>query len=125
RTRAGPPPAAARGRTGTAPPILVQAGPDAGHHFNQARGDAGAGGAAPQCASKDVPASKLAITKTATETSYSAVGQTIHYQIVATNTGNTTLTNVTVLDAAATGLRCTPPNRSSPAPPAPPDRTST
>ena len=33
----------------------------------------------------------LAITKDATETSYNAVGEVIHYTIVATNDGNTTL----------------------------------
>ena len=33
----------------------------------------------------------LSIVKDDTESSYSAVGQTIHYTIVVTNTGNTTL----------------------------------
>ena len=37
----------------------------------------------------------LTITKDATETSYSAVGDVIHYTITATNDGNTTLSNVT------------------------------
>ena len=40
----------------------------------------------------------LAITKAATETNYNAVGQVIHYTIVATNDGNTTLAAVTVTD---------------------------
>src|SRR2546425_4591203 len=43
----------------------------------------------------------------------SAVGQVIHYTIVATNDGNTTLNNVTVTDANATLGTCTPANGSS------------
>ena len=46
------------------------------------------------CRRQDVPGTQnphLAITKVATETSYSAVGEVIHYTIVATNDGNTTL----------------------------------
>ena len=46
------------------------------------------------CRRHDVPATQnphLAITKVATETSYSAVGDVIHYTIVATNDGNMTL----------------------------------
>jgi uncharacterized repeat protein (TIGR01451 family) len=58
----------------------------------------------------------LSITKDATETSYNAVGQTIHYNIVATNTGNTTLAAVTITDANATLGTCTPANGSSLAP---------
>src|SRR6185295_10007998 len=49
-----------------------------------------------------------ALTKTATELSYDAVGDVIHYTIVATNDGNVTLHNVTVTDPNATGLSCTP-----------------
>ena len=43
---------------------------------------------------RDVPGAQnphLAITKVATESSYNAVGQMIHYTIVATNDGNVTL----------------------------------
>ena len=43
---------------------------------------------------EDVPAVQtpaLAITKVATESSFDAVGDVIHYTIVATNTGNMTL----------------------------------
>ena len=50
----------------------------------------------------------LTIVKDATETSYNAVGDVIHYTIIATNDGNTTLTNVTVTDPNAGGLNCTP-----------------
>ena len=44
----------------------------------------------------------LAITKVATEASYDAVGEVIHYTIVATNDGNVTLHNVTVTDPNVT-----------------------
>ena len=53
------------------------------------------------CDSEDVPALQnphLAITKAATEANYDAVGDVIHYTIVATNDGNVTLHNVTVTD---------------------------
>ena len=40
----------------------------------------------------------LSITKAATEPSYDAVGEVIHYTIVATNVGNMTLDGVTVTD---------------------------
>ncbi len=45
-----------------------------------------------------VQAPTLSIAKVATESSFNAVGQTIHYTIVATNVGNTTLAAVTVAD---------------------------
>ena len=52
----------------------------------------------------------LAITKVATETGFSKVGDVIHYTIVATNDGNMTLSNVTVTDPNVAGLTCTPAN---------------
>jgi len=55
----------------------------------------------------------LSITKTATEKSYSAVGDVIHYTIVAKNDGNVTLPAVTVVDPKVSGLTCTPANGSS------------
>jgi len=58
----------------------------------------------------------LSITKVATESGYSHVGDVIHYTIVATNDGNTTLAAVTVTDPNAAGLTCTPANGSSLAP---------
>ncbi len=45
----------------------------------------------------------LAITKTPSPTTYSAVDETIHYTITVTNTGNVTLTNILVTDPQ-TGL---------------------
>jgi len=59
------------------------------------------------------PNPHLSITKVATETSYSAVGNVIHYTIVATNDGNTTLAAVTVADPKVSSLSCTPANGSS------------
>ena len=105
--------------TCTATHTVTQADLDAGHYANTACVDDGAGGAAQQCASKDVPAVQaptLSITKAATETSFDAVGQTIHYTIVATNVGNTTLAAVTVTDPGVSGLTCTPANGSALAP---------
>ena len=81
--------------TCTATHTVTQADLDAGHYANTACVDDGAGGAAEACANKDVPGSQtphLTITKVAPETSYSAVGDVIHYTIVATNDGNMTLT---------------------------------
>src|SRR5439155_4993766 len=58
----------------------------------------------------------LTITKTPTETFFSKVGDVIHYTIVATNDGNTTLASVTVSDPKVSNLSCTPANGSSLAP---------
>src|SRR5262249_30706814 len=46
--------------------------------------------------------------KVATESGFSHVGDVIHYTIVATNTGNVTLHNVTVTDPQVTDLLCVP-----------------
>ena len=50
----------------------------------------------------------LDIKKSVTETSYSKVGDVLHYTIVATNTGNVTLTGVTVSDPKLGTLVCNP-----------------
>ena len=62
------------------------------------------------------PAPHLSIAKSVTETGYSKVTDVLHYTIVATNDGNTTLTAVTVSDPSVSGLSCTPANGSSLAP---------
>jgi uncharacterized repeat protein (TIGR01451 family) len=51
------------------------------------------------------------VVKSATQTSYSSVGQTINYNYLVTNTGNVTLTNVTINDphTGLTGLTCPDP----------------
>ncbi len=58
----------------------------------------------------------LVIDKTTAEPNYGAVGDIIHYTIVATNDGNTTIAAVTVTDPNASGLSCTPANGSPLAP---------
>ena len=50
----------------------------------------------------------ITITKVATETSYSAIGDIIHYTIAVTNTGNVILTDIVVTDPL-TGLNQTIP----------------
>src|SRR5262249_1691036 len=74
--------------TCTATHAVTQADIDAGSYRNTACVDDGPGGAAQACDHVDVPPTQsphLAIRKTATETGYNAVGQVIHYTIVATN----------------------------------------
>ena len=73
----------------------------------------------PEADSEAVPLAQspaLSITKVATESSYDSVGDVIHYTIVATNTGNTTLAAVTVTDPDVSNLLCTPANGSPLAP---------
>ncbi len=105
--------------TCTATHTITQADIDAGNYLNTACVDDGPDGAAEVCDDEDVPADQnpeLSITKTATEQSYSAVGDIINYTIVATNIGNTTLDNVTVTDPGVDGLSCNPANGSTLAP---------
>ena len=83
---------------------MTQADLDAGHWTNTACVDDGAGGAKEVCADEDVPWAHLTITKVATEQSFTAVGNILHYTIVATNDGNVTLAAVTVTDTKVTGL---------------------
>ncbi len=62
-------------------------------------------------ASVSVPATQiphLGLTKVATEASFNAKGETLHYTLVATNDGNVTLTNVSIIDAKLGTLVCTP-----------------
>ena len=47
--------------------------------------------------------------KTTSTKSFAKVGDSIHYTVVATNTGNLTLTNVVVVDPGVDSLTCTPP----------------
>ena len=98
---------------------ITQADLDAGHYLNTACVDDGQGGAVEVCDDANVPAVSnklLTIVKTATEASYDSVGDIIHYTVVATNGGNTTLANVTITDANATLGTCTPANGSTLAP---------
>src|SRR5258706_5378235 len=64
-----------------------------------------------KCADVTTPGTKnpaLTITKVATESGYSKLGDVIHYTIKATNTGNVTLHNVDVTDSQVSNLNCTP-----------------
>src|SRR4051794_20276486 len=86
---------------------------DAGHYANAACVDDGTGGATEPCDDVTTPADQnpsLSITKDADVATYSAVGDVISYTITAKNTGNTTLSAVTVTDPNASSLTCTPAN---------------
>jgi uncharacterized repeat protein (TIGR01451 family) len=48
----------------------------------------------------------MTIVKSTTKSSYTALNETIPYKFVVTNTGNVTLTGVTVNDPKATGITC-------------------
>src|SRR5215203_6086636 len=98
---------------------VTQADIEAGHYLNTACVDDGPGGAVQVCDDVDVPAEQnpaLSIVKTSPTQSYDSVGDVITYQVVATNTGNTTLAAVTITDANAVLGTCTPANGSSLAP---------
>ncbi|HEX2912156.1 MAG TPA: hypothetical protein VH186_15205, partial [Chloroflexia bacterium] len=58
----------------------------------------------------------LSLTKSVTEKFYSAVGDVLHYTLVATNTGNVTLSNVSISDPKLGTLTCTPAQPASLAP---------
>jgi hypothetical protein len=53
----------------------------------------------------------ITLVKSAQQSSYSAPGQTINYNYLVTNTGNVTLSNITVTDphTGLTGLSCPDP----------------
>src|SRR5438552_2524118 len=87
----------------TATHTVTQADIDAGHYANQACADDGAGGAAQACANADVPGSRLSLTKVASPQTYSAVGQSISYFYIVTNTGQASLAGpVTITDDKTT-----------------------
>jgi uncharacterized repeat protein (TIGR01451 family) len=91
----------------------VQADIDAGSYFNQACVDDGAGGAAEVCANVTTPGNKnpaLAVEKTSTTTLITAANQVVQYSYVVTNTGNVTLTGVTLADdkVPAADITCNP-----------------
>jgi uncharacterized repeat protein (TIGR01451 family) len=97
--------------TCTASHTVTQGDLDAGHYANNACADDGAGGAARACDDADVPATpdpRLRVVKVddLNGGKYESVGDIVHYTITVTNTGNVTLSNVTVTDPNATGLDC-------------------
>ncbi|MEZ4663482.1 MAG: hypothetical protein R2911_38560 [Caldilineaceae bacterium] len=92
---------------------VLQSDLDAGQFDNTAT----AGGTGPQNqaasaqASKSIPAAlspHLSLSKTATEASYSALNQALHYTLVALNDGNGTLTDVSISDPKLGALTCSP-----------------
>ena len=92
---------------------VTQADLDAGHRANTATGGGTGPGGQPvsATANRDVPAAQvrsLGLVKTAAETSFGAAGTTIHYTLVATNTGNVTLSAVSIADPLLGSLSCTP-----------------
>src|SRR5207245_7668599 len=99
---------------------ITQADLDAGKISDTACVSSTTSGTNEPCASAEEKANQkphLTITKEATPTTYSKVGDVITYKIVATNDGNVTLSKVTVKDdPALDGFSCVPPNESSLAP---------
>jgi uncharacterized repeat protein (TIGR01451 family) len=85
---------------------IIQSDIDAGKVDNTA---SAAVGAVNVSASESVAATQspaLSITKTATESTFDAVGDVLNFTIVVTNTGNVTLSNIAVSDPL-TGLNTT------------------
>ena len=99
--------------TCTAPYTVTQEDIDAGSLTNIARanGDPEFGQLGEVQASVTLPgptaAPDLTVTKVARQTTFSAVGEVITYDYEVENTGNTTLTDVTVTDDRIASLSCT------------------
>ncbi|NJD59076.1 MAG: sortase, partial [Anaerolineae bacterium] len=62
------------------------------------------------------PGPAMTLVKTAAEATYDAVGDILHFTITATNTGNVTLTEVSISDPQLGALSCTPAQPTSLAP---------
>jgi uncharacterized repeat protein (TIGR01451 family) len=97
--------------TCTATHTITQADLDAGSVFNKACVHDTEGPATEVCDEVTTEGEQnpvLAIDKQVTEAGFTAVGQVLHYTIVATNTGNVTLHNVVVTDPNVSDLACNP-----------------
>jgi uncharacterized repeat protein (TIGR01451 family) len=93
---------------------IVQADLDAGHVDNTATvtGTPPIGPNVTDTADESVPSSTaphITLTKSATESSFDAVGDVLHYTLVATNDGNVTLNTVSIVDPTLGALTCTQP----------------
>src|SRR4029079_9391528 len=87
--------------TCTASHTITQDDLDAGSFFNQACVDDGAGGADEACDDVTTPGTQnpaITIDKASTTTLVTTVGQVVPYTYLVTNTGNVTLTGITVTD---------------------------
>lgn len=103
--------------TCTATHTIEQIDLDEGNHLNTATADSGQTAAVTDTAEvlfQQYPS--VSLLKTITNTGPYKLGSTINYSLVATNTGNITLDNVTITDDKATITGCTPANTSSLAP---------
>src|SRR5262249_38174749 len=99
--------------TCTASHTVTQGDLDAGSFSNTACADDGPGGAAEDCDDATVPADQnpaLDVVKVddLNGGKYENVGDVIHYTITVTNTGNVTLSSISVSDPNAAGLDCDP-----------------
>ncbi len=107
--------------SGTTTHTITQADVDAGSYSDTATASGADAKGEPSPSSPSTatvttapPAGALTVTKTPSTTTVSAVGQSVTYTIVATNTGNVTLSTVTVADefaapaAPALELDCAP-----------------
>jgi uncharacterized repeat protein (TIGR01451 family) len=93
----------------TADHTVTQADLDAGHYANQACVNDGAGGADEACDDVDTPGTQnpaITIDKASTTTLITAAGQVVPYTYVVTNTGNVTLTGITVTDDKVATVTC-------------------
>src|SRR5262249_9517236 len=90
--------------------LATQADIDAGSYTNVATGASDQTPPATDDAVAPIPRSPgIALVKSAAESSFSAVGNVLHYTLVATNIGNVTLTGVAIADPKLGGLTCTQP----------------
>jgi gliding motility-associated-like protein/uncharacterized repeat protein (TIGR01451 family) len=85
---------------------ITQADINAGHYYNTAtaNGTRPGGQISPVSDDEDVPAEQrpeLTIIKSAVETSYTAEGEVIHYNLTVTNSGNVTITGINASDPNA------------------------
>ncbi|WP_081610482.1 DUF7507 domain-containing protein, partial [Mariniradius saccharolyticus] len=85
---------------------IVQSDLDNGSVANTASASSGSVSVSDQVVVNAVQSPALGIQKTVAEGSYSAVGDVLNYTVTVTNTGNTTLSNVVVVDPL-TGLNQT------------------
>jgi hypothetical protein len=80
---------------------VTQADIDAGTYLNTACVDDGANGAAQACDNESTPGTQnpaIHVVKSSTTSLITAAGQSVPYRFVVTNTGNITLTSITVTD---------------------------